>query len=226
MESVEIFHGSEAIRVTPIYGAGKRNNDYGRGFYCTDSLDLAKEWACAEMRDGFANRYAFDTQGLRVMYLNSPEYHILNWLAILLDNRTFDLKTPIAVQTRDYILKHYLPEYEQYDVISGYRADDSYFSFARAFLENGISLEQLQRAMRLGKLGEQIVLKSREAFDSVCFMEAVPAVSAVYYPRRQARDRQARNGFVKILEETPGTDAVYAVDILRQKWQNDDTRLR
>lgn len=226
MVSIEIFHGSEAIRVTPVYGAGRRNNDYGRGFYCTESLDLAKEWACAEMRGGFANRYALDMQGLRVMRLNSPEYHILNWLAILLENRTFDLKTPIAVQTRNYILEHFLPDFEQYDVIIGYRADDSYFSFARAFLENGISLEQLQRAMHLGKLGEQIVLKSSEAFDCVCFMEAVPAVSTVYHPRRLARDRQAREGFVKILEETPGSDAVFAVDILRQKWQNDDTRLR
>ena len=48
----------------------------------------------------------------------------------------------------------------EYDVIIGYRADDSYFSFAKDFINNTISVEQLAEAMRLGELGIQIVLKS------------------------------------------------------------------
>lgn len=51
-----------------------------------------------------------------------------------------------------------------FDLITGYRADDSYFDYAESFLNNGISVEQLARAMRQGKLGEQIVLKSQFAF--------------------------------------------------------------
>ena len=42
-------------------------------------------------------------------------------------------------------------------MIIGYRADDSYFSFANAFLNNTLSLEQLKEAMYLGKLGEQVI---------------------------------------------------------------------
>ncbi|MBR2627880.1 MAG: DUF3990 domain-containing protein, partial [Peptococcaceae bacterium] len=38
----------------------------------------------------------------------------------------------------------------------GYRADDSYFSFANAFLNNTLSLRQLEKAMMLGKHGEQV----------------------------------------------------------------------
>lgn len=48
-----------------------------------------------------------------------------------------------------------------YDLIIGYRADDSYFDYAESFLNNGISVQQLAKAMRLGKLGEQIVVKSK-----------------------------------------------------------------
>ena len=42
-----LYHGSKDIIEHPRYGAGKPYNDYGRGFYCTESLDLAKEWAVA-----------------------------------------------------------------------------------------------------------------------------------------------------------------------------------
>ena len=30
-------------------------DDYGLGFYCTESIGLAKEWACRVPQDGFAN---------------------------------------------------------------------------------------------------------------------------------------------------------------------------
>ena len=56
-----------------------------------------------------------------------------------------------------------------YDIITGYRADDSYFDYAESFLNNAISVEQLARAMRLGKLGEQIVIKSQFAFSQLKF---------------------------------------------------------
>lgn len=42
-----------------------------------------------------------------------------------------------------------------------------YFSFAQDFVAGVISLEKLSEAMRLGKLGEQIVLKSPKAFDQI-----------------------------------------------------------
>lgn len=30
----------------PQFGIGKTYNDYGQGFYCIKSIELAKEWAC------------------------------------------------------------------------------------------------------------------------------------------------------------------------------------
>ena len=40
-----IYHGSEEIIEHPVFGAGRKNNDFGVGFYCTEDKDLAKEWA-------------------------------------------------------------------------------------------------------------------------------------------------------------------------------------
>ena len=221
-----LYHGSKDILTCPEFGTGNPYNDYGRGFYCTESLDLAREWACLENRDGFANKYAMDLNGLSIMKLTDGSYNILNWLSILLMNRKFNLSSDIAVQGKEYLASTFLPPYENYDVIIGYRADDSYFSFASAFLNNTISLAQLERAMFLGKLGEQVVLKSEQAFSHLHFEESIPAVRTIYYPRKATRDSEARAAFRAERKAAPVRDALYMIDILREEWKNDDTRLR
>lgn len=156
-----LYHGSPEIIKKPVYGKGKTYNDYGRGFYCTEHLELAKEWACSENIDGYSNQYEIDLSKLKV--LNLSEYTILHWLALLVTYRKIRVSSPIQQRSIDWLKKNYLLDLSEYDVIIGYRADDSYFSFARAFIGNEISLNQLSYAMRLGKLGEQIVLKSPAA---------------------------------------------------------------
>ena len=107
----------------------------------------------------------------------------------------------------------------------GYRADDSYFSFSRAFLTNGITLEQLRRAMRLGKLVEQVVLRSPAAFDALSFVKAIPVDASIYHVRRLSRDRNARENYKKMLTEMPTGNEIYVSTIINEKWSNDDPRL-
>ena len=226
MESKVLYHGSTKVIERPVLGLGNPKNDYGLGFYCTESLELAKEWACTELSDGFVNSYEIGFEGLNILHLNKKSYHILNWLSILLQNRTFVLSQGLPIEAKAYLLDNFLPDYEPYDLIIGYRADDSYFSFANALLNNTISLEQLRKAMFLGKLGEQVVLKSEEAFSRLIFNESIPVDSSLYFPKRQARDRQARADFQNEKAEVSPADAVYMIDILRQKWTNEDPRLQ
>ena len=98
-------------------GVGNPHNDYGPGFYCTKSCDMACEWACTADSDGYANRYQLDEDGLTIFDLSSDEYHILNWLAILLQNRIFKVDGDLAADACDYVLNRYLPPYESFDVI-------------------------------------------------------------------------------------------------------------
>ena len=225
-KTLTLYHGSSLIIERPEFGKGNPFNDYGLGFYCTETLELAKEWACSMERDGFANRYSFRIEGLAVLDLSDGRYNILNWLSILLMNRKFNLSSDIAAQGKEYLASTFLPPYENYDVIIGYRADDSYFSFASAFLNNTISLAQLERAMFLGKLGEQVVLKSERAFSRLHFEESIPAERTIYYPKKAARDSEARSAFREERKAAPVRDAVYMIDILREEWKNDDARLR
>ena len=93
---ITIYHGSEKIVETPVFGEGKKTNDFGLGFYCTESENLAKEWAVSSLKDGFSNKYTLNTEYMNILNLNSPEYTILNWIAVLVEHRAFSIKTPIA----------------------------------------------------------------------------------------------------------------------------------
>ena len=192
---MNIYHGSRQIVKTPEYGKGKPYNDYGQGFYCTENLDMATEWAVELERDGFANCYELCMDHLKVLNLCDGEFSILGWLAILLENRYFDTTSLIAAEAKEYILTHFQVDYKTADVIIGYRADDSYFSFAQDFLSNTISLRQLNTAMHLGNLGEQIVLKSRKAFGQIEYLGFEAAESEIWYPRKKERDENARRNY-------------------------------
>ena len=225
MSKLIIYHGSQNIIETPEFGKGKANNDYGLGFYCTEHIELAKEWACTEGTDGYANKYEIETDGLLVLNLSSDEYTILNWLAMLMMNRKGRLSTPIAKRGRDYLIENFLPDFNDYDAIIGYRADDSYFSFARSFVTNAISLKQLGNAMRLGKLGEQFVLKSKKAFDAIRFVDYIVADNSEYYAKRKTRDDAARAAYYKELEKED-INGLFMRDIIREEIKPDDPRLR
>lgn len=166
--------------------------------------------------------------GLRVLHLNSDGYHILNWIAILLQNRIFSKRSPVARQANNYILQEFLPDIAGYDVIVGYRADDSYFSYAKDFLNNAISVNQLSQAMKLGELGEQVVLKSEKAFEQIRFLGYEIADGSIYDPRRMARDGRAGKAYLTNhgADFSVVSNEIFALDIIREGMKNDDPRLR
>ena len=220
---ITLFHGSEKVVEEPTFGLGKTTNDFGLGFYCTETEDLAKEWAVSSLRDGFSNRYTLDTEYMNILNLNSPDYTILNWIAVLVEHRVFALKTPIARKAKRYLIDNFGFNVNAYDLSTGYRADDSYFDYAETFLNNGISVEQLARAMKLGRLGEQIVLKSKFAFSRIQFDGFDVAEKEEFYVLRKARDDEANQLYLNMLEEE--SDGLYIQDIIRGGITNDDPRI-
>lgn len=218
-----IYHGSEEIIEHPVFGAGRKNNDFGVGFYCTEDKDLAKEWAVSSLHDGFANRYTLDTEYLNILHLNSAEYTILNWIAVLVEHRLFATKTPVARRAKRYLVDHFGINVNAFDLIVGYRADDSYFDYAESFLNNTISVEQLAQAMRLGKLGEQIVIKSQFAFSNLKFEGYEVADKNQYYDLRKVRNDEANQYYLKMLDQE--MDGLFIQDIIRGGITNDDPRI-
>ena len=221
-----VYHGSEKIIEVPEYGVGSLHNDYGRGFYCTKEIELAKEWACSKGNDGYANSYELDYSGLSILNLNSEEYSILNWLALLAENRTYWQQGSISKEAKDYIKQNFLIDTYGYDVIIGYRADDSYFSFAQDFVSGTISLGKLSEAMRLGRLGEQIVLKSKKAFERIKYIGNELALAEEYSIKKANRDALARRAYRQTKAASADINDIYILDIMREGIKNGDPRLR
>ncbi len=133
-----VYHGSDHIIEKPVFHGSKHTNDYGYGFYTTESIDLAKEWACGD---------------------------------------------------------------------------------------GTISFSKLSEAMHLGKLGEQIVLKSEKAFQHIRFTGAEPADAKIWYEKKSLRDRNARREYRKTKTRSDGINELFMLDIMREEMKNGDPRL-
>lgn len=220
-----VFHGSEFKIEKPYLGGGKTTNDYGSGFYCTESEDLACEWAVTQQHDGYANKYALDMRGLEVLDLNGDGYCVLHWLAVLLRHRTFDVRYGVATLSKPYLMENFAVDISKYDVIRGYRADDSYFSFAQDFLSGTISYPQLTVAMRLGKLGEQIVLKTKEAFARIKFRSAKAATRETWLAAKERRDAAARKDYFDMRKTPYRLEDLSIQKIMEERIRPGDPRL-
>ena len=223
---MKIYHGSENIIEKPVFGFGKTYNDYGLGFYCTDILEMAKEWGAGIDRNGYANCYEIDCTDLTILDLNDENYCMLHWLSVLLQNREFDVPSGLALEAKEYIIKNFPVDYESYDIIIGYRADDSYFSFAQDFINGTISYRQLCNAMKLGKLGQQFVLKSSKAFERIKFTGYEIADSEEWYAKRMNRDRAARREYFDVERNKRQRGDLYITQIMDEEMKSDDSRLR
>lgn len=227
MKNIILYHGTDHPIEKPVLDGGKVTNDYGIGFYCTEHYELACEWAAkVKGRPAVVNKYELQGAGLKVLDLSSSKYNILNWMTLLLKNRTFTLTSPISVEAKKYLLENFDVNVDGFDVIKGYRADDSYFSFAEDFLNNTISVQKLAKAMKLGKLGIQIVLISEKAFDQLHFIESQDIDNLKYFSAYDKRDKKARAKYVEeraTIQTHEGE--LYMIDILRGGIKNGDPRI-
>ena len=162
-----IYHGSDKIVKTPMYGVGKSDNDYGSGFYTTKDIEKAREWALVNGTDkAFCNKYEIDMSGLLVLDLD--DHGTLAWIAEVIYNR--GAYSNIAEEVGKKIADKYRIDTSKADIIIGYRADDSYITVVEAFLKNELSIDEVERMFRKGNLEQQIFIKSPKAFQSLAFI--------------------------------------------------------
>lgn len=125
------------------------------------------------------------------------------------------------------MVEHYSIDLTGYDVVIGYRADDSYFQYAESFVSNTLPLKSLNKALRLGRLGEQTVIVSQKGFDQLKFATAYPVDRSVYYPRLLDRDTAARDTYRKEIKKSKSyRNDIFVLDILREEMGNDDPRIQ
>ena len=166
MGKIILFHGSSDRKITPTFGLGEEKHDYGKGFYMTESADLAKEWAVCKVGgiNGWVHKYELDTDELKI--LDFQNLNILTWLAELMKHRNAADSKRYRVLSQKFIAEYGI-ETKEYDVIKGWRADASYFYIAKAFVRDEIDIDILEELLSLGGLGIQYCLKSEKAYSQL-----------------------------------------------------------
>ncbi|MBO6080307.1 MAG: DUF3990 domain-containing protein [Bacteroidales bacterium] len=201
MSQITLYHGSEAKEIHPTYGLGNDRHDYGRGFYLTESRDLAMEWAVYKPNNlnGWLHQFTLNTDKLKV--LDFTQLNILCWLAELMKHRdAADSKRYRMLSAR--FIEKYSISTDAYDVIKGWRANASYFYIAKAFVRDEIDVDILEELMTLGGLGIQYCLKSQKAFDNIAENTAAlqPVDFTEFNLKYNTRDITARDNMRKLID--------------------------
>lgn len=193
MKKIILYHGTPDEVVNPVYGGGQDKHDYGRGFYLTEDIELAKEWAVCRpsQQNGWVHKYELDCTDLKIF--DFQKKNVLSWLAELMKHRD-------AADTKRYrmlaakFIEKYGIDVGSYDVIKGWRADASYFYIAKEFVRDNIDIEILEELLSLGGLGIQYCLKSELAFSKLREIdEILPVDYTGFNDKYNKRDIEARN---------------------------------
>lgn len=193
MKKIILYHGTPDEVVNPVYGRGQDKHDYGRGFYLTEDIELAKEWAVCRpgQQNGWVHKYELDCTDLKIF--DFQKKNVLSWLAELMKHRD-------AADTKRYrmlaakFIEKYGIDVSSYDVIKGWRADASYFYIAKEFVRDNIDVEILEELLSLGGLGIQYCLKSELAFSKLREIdEILPVDYTEFNDKYNKRDIEARN---------------------------------
>lgn len=201
MDKLILFHGTPAKKVVPTYGKGEEKHDYGQGFYLTESIDLAKEWAVCRPNEenGWVHKYQLDTDGLKI--LDFQDKGVLSWLAELMKHRDAADSKRYRMLAKKFIEK-YGVDTKEYDVIRGWRANASYFYIAKEFVRDNIDMDILEELLSLGGLGIQYCIKSELAYSKLHELEDdLMAVSyAEFNEKYNQRDIAARQKMRELVD--------------------------
>ena len=201
MDKIILFHGSPDKIINPVFGGGEDKHDYGKGFYLTESSELASEWAVCRPNDsiGWVHKYELETEGLKILDFQGES--VLTWLAELMKHRDAADSKRYRMLAQKFIARYGI-ETEEYDVIKGWRANASYFYIAKAFVRDEIDLDILEELLSLGGLGIQYCIKSEKAYSQLHeIQEALISVEYdVFNQKYNERDVQGRERMRELID--------------------------
>lgn len=199
--TIILYHGSSEKMVTPKFGLGEEKHDYGKGFYLTESLELAKEWAVyrPDASNGWVHEFELDTEGLNI--LDFQEHSVLTWLAELMKHRDAADSKRYRILSKQFVEKFGIST-DEYDVIKGWRANASYFYIAKSFVRDEVDIDILEELLALGGLGIQYCIKTERAYKKLSeHSEALQSVAFTEFNEKyNKRDIWARENMRMLID--------------------------
>lgn len=210
MGKIILYHGTPNKIVTPVFGGGEEKHDYGKGFYLTENIELAKEWAVCRPQEanGWVHKYELDCDSLKIF--DFQEASIMAWLAELMKHRDAAESKRYKMLAVKFIDKYGI-DTSNYDVIKGWRANASYFYIAKEFVRDNIDVEILEELLSLGGLGIQYCLKSELAYENL--REIRDGLLSVAYSEFNQKYNQRDDNARKRMRDLVNSDANKVINV-------------
>ena len=174
---MKLYHGSNVIIEKPDLGLGRKNIDFGRGFYLTTEKSLAKKWACGRFEDSpFITEYYLSLQDLTIYFFGYNQI----WLDYIICNR----------------LERELPKklkfLEDVDMLIGPIVDDKLFKIIELYEQGFLSAKTSVKLLTCLGYSEQVVLKSKKSTELLKFIsgEKINEKECEKYKEEYENDRK------------------------------------
>ena len=161
---MELYHGSYMVINQPRADAGRRNLDFGRGFYLTSIREQAEQWAKVvterKTRGGtpYLNVYNFDYEQIPLITSKHKIFdsYNLEWLDFVVACRQGE------------------PVWQQYDIVEGGVANDNVIDTVEDYQMGILTAEQALGQLRYKKVNHQVCIINQSVIDKCLqFKESV-----------------------------------------------------
>ncbi|MCR4782354.1 MAG: DUF3990 domain-containing protein [Lachnospiraceae bacterium] len=143
---MKLYHTSESeIRNPDIY-YGRKNADFGQGFYLTPDKEFTYRWA---KKDSYVNIYELDETGLNIHRLNRNE----EWFNYIFNNRR--VKDGLDV-----------------DLVIGPIANDTIFDTLGVITSGFLKPKEAMELLMVGPEYTQVAIKSEKALANLSFIKS------------------------------------------------------
>lgn len=159
-----VYHGSDKIISEPIHNGSRKYCDFGKGFYVTTNLEMAKSWAARKNESSYVSKYIIDLQDLSVATFDLN----LDWLLLIAHSRNRYPNKEVQG-----ILEHKFEHLRNYDIVIGPTADDRMFDTLSDFFENKITIEQCVNALNSMDLDIQYNIKSEKGINHIQYIDVI-----------------------------------------------------
>jgi len=185
---IQLFHTGYQIITSPDITLGRRNADFGQGFYLSDNVEFSKRWARSRRGETtYLNTYELDTEGLNIKrFVRDTE-----WFEYIYSNRS----------GRSDMLAGY-------DVISGPIANDTIYDTWGIITSGLLKKEQALRLLVIGPVYEQTVIKTEKAAAVLRFVSAAEITAdeiASYRSTVRQEEEVFQQQFAALLSEMTGS---------------------
>lgn len=160
---VTLYHGSNIEVITPFAKAGRKNLDFGQGFYLTKIKRQAEDWA-----NVIASRKGRNNAGVVSVFQFKKEQAIIDGFRF----KTFEV---YDIEWLDFVVncrkgKDFT---SKYDVIEGGVANDNVIDTVEDYEKGIITAEQALGQLQYKKVNHQICILNQKVIDAyLTFVES------------------------------------------------------